>query len=372
MTPRLRLPGVALIVAITSAADPVMAAEEAATARSVYTFGTYATMSADAAKDKLVAGLKAMGGFDQAGFDKVWGESDRPVQDRVVRAIVEASPAAAAALAEARAKDLLPPSAAPPVLTDERLDPFVRANLAAAYAEALARRRVYEESLAAAAAVEPERLVNPSAFFFYKAVAEHGLGVVKPEHRSAAQTSINRLLDDVLDPPDRYRMVATLMYFDIQGWSKDPKDLSNIGRLMDNSGRRLDLARGDKDTQDIQKRIVFRLDEKIKELEKQQQGGGGGGGSGPPNGGQCPGGGAPGGGSINPSNPAGDSNIMGGSGEGKVDEKKLREYAENWGKLPAAERAKAVQEITRDLPPKFKPMIEEYFKSLNRIHNVRP
>jgi hypothetical protein len=27
-----------------------------------------------------------------------------------------------------------------------------------------------------------------------------------------------------------------------------------------------------------------------------------------------------------------------------------------------------VQEITRDLPPKFKPMIEEYFKSLNRVN----
>ena len=368
MTPRLWLAGVALTMAVPGL---LTAAEKAESARSVYSFGTYAAMPADKAKESVVSGLTAMGAFDQARFDKVWGQTNRSVQDRVVRAIVEAVPAAAAALTEAQSADGLPSATVPPVLTDAKLDPFVRANLAAAYAETLARRRVYEESLAAVATVEPERLVNPSAFFFYKAVAEHGLGVVKPEHRSAAHASINRLLDDVLDPPDRYRMVATLMYFDIQGWSKDPKDLSNIGRLMDNSGRRLDLARGDKDTQDIQKRIVFRLDEKIKELEQQQEGGGGGG-SGPPNGGQCPGGGAPGGGTTQPSNPAGDSQIMGGSGEGKIDEKKLREYAENWGKLPAAERAKAVQEITRDLPPKFKPMIEEYFKSLNRIHNVRP
>jgi hypothetical protein len=38
---------------------------------------------------------------------------------------------------------------------------------------------------------------------------------------------------------------------------------------MDNNGRRLDLARGGPKTQDIQKKIVFRLDEKIKELEAQ-------------------------------------------------------------------------------------------------------
>ena len=32
------------------------------------------------------------------------------------------------------------------------------------------------------------------------------------------------------------------------------------------------------------------------------------------------------------------------------------------------DRAKAIQEITRDLPAKYKPMIEDYFKSLNRIN----
>jgi hypothetical protein len=83
-------------------------------------------------------------------------------------------------------------------------------------------------------------------------------------------------MDDVTDTPDRYKVVATLMFFEIQNWSKDEKDLANIGRLMDNSGRRLDLARGGAKTQDIQKKIVFRLDEKIKELEQQQKKKGGG------------------------------------------------------------------------------------------------
>lgn len=51
-----------------------------------------------------------------------------------------------------------------------------------------------------------------------------------------------------------------------------------------------------------------------------------------------------------------------------MDEKKLKQYAEKWGTLPAAERQKLVQEITRDMPAKYKPMIEQYFKSLNQIH----
>jgi len=67
-----------------------------------------------------------------------------------------------------------------------------------------------------------------------------------------------------------------------------------------------------------------------------------------------------------------DSNIATNGGEGKIDEKKLRSYEENWGKLPEAERKKIVQDVVRDLPPKFKPMIEDYFRSLNRMHGYNP
>jgi hypothetical protein len=62
---------------------------------------------------------------------------------------------------------------------------------------------------------------------------------------------------------------------------------------------------------------------------------------------------------------------MGGEGKGLVTEKKLRQVAENWGSLPPMERAKVVQEVTRDIPAKYKPMVDEYFKALNRIHPVK-
>ena len=54
--------------------------------------------------------------------------------------------------------------------------------------------------------------------------------------------------------------------------------------------------------------------------------------------------------------------------DGKVDPKKLKEYAETWGKLPAAERKKLEQELTKDAPAKYKQMIEEYFIGLNRVN----
>ena len=89
---------------------------------------------------------------------------------------------------------------------------------------------------------------------------------------------------------------------------------------MDNSERRLDLNRPGKVTQDIQKKIVFRLDELIKEKENQAKGGG------RPNGGNCPGGGksGQGPGGSHPASPMKDSNIGHQGGPGNVLESKSR------------------------------------------------
>jgi hypothetical protein len=204
-------------------------------------------------------------------------------------------------------------------------------------------------------------VVEPSTYFFHKAVAEHAL--IK---KDKATKTIFRMLDDVPDAPDRYRMLATIMLIDMQTWKKDEKDLSNIVKLMDNSERRLELSRPGKVTQEIQKKIVFRLDELIKEKENQAKGG-------QCNGGNCPGGGKPGqgqSGGSNPSSPMQDSNIGGGSGPGNLDGK-IKAYQEKWGELPEHERARAIIELTRDLPPRYRVQIEDYFKSLNKNSNDR-
>lgn len=336
--------------------SPAVAADAV---KPAYGFSTLKAVPAADAKAKAEAWLKAANKFDQAAFDKVWAADGRTTLDRIGDTLALGHPDAAAVVTAARQADAAPAAEVPAVLKDAKQDPFFRANLALVFARGNAGKKAYEESLEALNGVAPEQVVDPAGYFFFKAVAEHAT-----MKREAATATITRLLDDVADAPDRYKMVATLMFFDMANWSPDPKDMANIERLMDNSGRRLDLSRPGEKTQEIQKKIVFRLDEIIKELESQCKGG-------QCNGGQCPGGGKPGnkpGGALNPSNPLLDSMVKNVTGAGKVDDRKLREAAEQWGGLTPEKRAAVVEEITRELPAKYKPMIDEYFKALNRTH----
>jgi len=254
-------------------ASPAAAAEPGqpfdAPKAAALTFGTLRAMSPEAAKAKVEGFLKAEGKLDQKALDGIWQDPDLTILDRTVRSLALARPAAAAAIADARKVNAPAFTAIPAVIAGEK-DAFAKANLAAAFAKALAGKRVYEEAVLAAksASVQPEEIVEPASFYFFKAVAEFSL-----TRKDDATASIVKLLDDVTDAPDRYRVVATQMFFDIQNWAKDPKDLTNIAKLMDNSERRLDLDRAGRDTQTIQKKIIFRLDEKIKELENKAKGG---------------------------------------------------------------------------------------------------
>ena len=354
---------VGAVLATGFGATSASAVEPSRPAKPAYSFSTLKAVAPETARAKVEAWLKSVNKYDAVAVDRIMKDESRSLVDRVADALALGHADAAAALTAAR-KDSTVPSELPAFLKDAKQDAFFRTNIALAYAKALSAKRVYEEALAALAAGEAEKAVDPAMFFFYKAVTEQAL--IKKE---ASIGSISRLLDDVADTPDRYRVVATQMLFEMLGWSADPKDLLNIEKLMDNSARRLDLARGGEQTQDIQKKILFRLDEIIKEAENQQKGQG----QGQANGGNCPSGGSPGSGppggnTTQPNGPAGDSVVMGGAGKGEAIEKRLKNLQENWGTLPPDKRAQAVVEITRDLPPKYKPMIEEYFKSLNRIN----
>ena len=357
MTPRSCFAAAALATGLFAAPTP---AAENTVPRPGYGFSTLRPMPADAARAKAEAYLKAAGRHDADRVAAVWAKTDLTLLDKVADTLAMGSTEAEALVADARRADSPAAAVVPAFLSDAKLDPFARANLALVFARANANKRAYEEALVALAGVTPEQVVDPAGFFFFKAVAEHAT-----MKRDAALASIVRLRDDVTDSPDRYNRVGLMMIADMIAWNPDPKDFTNIGRLMDNSGRRLDLSRPGDKTQDIQKRIVFRLDELIKEAESKCKGG-------QCNGGNCPNGGKPGdkpgGGTLTPTAPAPDSTIMGGAGAGKVDDRKLREAAEQWGTLPPDRREALVQELTRDLPARYKPMIDEYFRSLNRLH----
>lgn len=357
MTPRSCL-AVAALTGLLAAPAP---AAENTVARPGYGFSTLRPMAADAARAKAEAALKAAGKYDATRVADIWNKADQTVLDKVADTLALTSPEAKALVTDARRADAPAAAAVPAILTDAKADPFVRANLALVFARSNANKRAYEEALTALAAVTPEQVVDPAGYYFFKAVSEHAT-----MKRDAALASIVRIRDDIPDAPDRYNRVGLMMIADMISWSPDPKDFTNISRLMDNSGRRLDLSRPGDKTQDIQKRIVFRLDELIKEAEAKSK-------PGQCNGGACPNGGKPGdklgqGGTLTPQQNAPDSTIMGGSGAGKVDDRRLREVAEVWGTLPPDRREALVQELTRDLPARYKPMIDEYFRSLNRLH----
>jgi hypothetical protein len=339
-------------------ASSAVAAEP--TKKPTFGFSSLKAATPEAAKAKAEAWLKAAGNFNEAAFNKIWAEENRSVLDRTADSLALANTEAAAILANIRKSDATAPAETPSLLLDAKLDTYFRTNIALAFAKSAASKKVYEEALEALNATTPEAAVDPAALYFFKAVAE--FSTMKKE---AAAGSVLRLIDDVVDAPDRYKRVAIEMFFEMQNWSADPKDLSNIEKLMDNSGRRLELARGGDKTQTIQKKIVFRLDELIKELENKGKC------DGQCNGGNCPNGSKPGnnpGNTIQPNAPANDSVIMGGRGDGNVDEKKLRQIASEWGSLPPEKRAKIIEDITREAPAKYKPLIDEYFKSLNQIH----
>jgi len=272
------------------------------------------------------------------------------------------SPDAARLLADAQNPDADAPQDAPALLSDAKQSPFFRANFALVYARALSDRHIHEQVLETLKNAKAEQTVDPATYFFTQAVSEHAL-IMKDQ----AEESIDHLLNDVADAPQRYRTVGALMMFDMMNWKDGGQDLVSrldpLTRKMKAVKDRLDLERGGDKTQKMEKEIVFRLDEVIKELENQQKNGGAG------NNGNCPPGGDKKGQQDNQNitsvKPAEDSYIMTGKGRGVIDSKKLQENRDQWGAKTPKERAEAMREMTKDLPPDLRDTVERYFKELS-------
>jgi hypothetical protein len=226
-------------------------------------FGDLELLSAADAQARAAAWLRGIGKSDAAtmtSFEALWKQQDRTVLDLTAETFVLVEPAAAKLLADARNPSAPAPTKVPDLLKDTKQPLFFRANLGLAYARALSQRRIHEEALDVLKTFRPEQVVDPAAYLFHRSVAEHAL-LNRPE----ATQSITRLLDDCSTSPERYKTVSALMLLDMQTW-KD-KDLGAIARKMENIERRLDLSRGGPHTQKLQKEVVARLDELIKELE---------------------------------------------------------------------------------------------------------
>ena len=225
-----------------------------------------------------------------------------------------------------------------PWLDDPAKPALARNNLRLLFGRWLSRERLYEESLAALSNLQTEHVVDPASLLFYQGVAYHRLLQKEPGLKA-----IRRLLDDVSDRPQRYVAVAGLMYEDLKALKDE--SLDHISRLMEDVERRLDLGRTGPKTRKVEDDVVALLDKLIEELEKQQQqqsGAGGGGQS---------------------SNPAPDSRILTGKGQGDVDRKNIGSSS-GWGDLPPKKRQEALQQIGKDFPAHYREVIEQYFRKL--------
>jgi len=253
---------VVVLAAAIAAAGPALAAETTKKAKDI-NLGALRTATSVEARELAANWLKSVGKTDEAttkAFNTIWADEDAQVLGKVAQTLSLGSEDAKKILAEANNTKASAPTEVPAIIKDTKVNPFLRANLALAYAKALSDRRVYEESLESLKAVKVEQVVDPAQYLFIKAVAEHAL-IMKTE----ATDTIGRLLEDVSDSPERYSTCAALMIIDMMTW-KD-KDLGWIERKMGNIERRLDLARGGKKTQEIERQVVARLDEIIKEME---------------------------------------------------------------------------------------------------------
>jgi hypothetical protein len=126
--------------------------------------------------------------------------------------------------------------------------------------------------------------------------------------------------------------------------------LDEIARLMSDIRRRLGLGRAGTRVRQQEDDVIAKLDKKINEIEekmKKQAASGQGQGS------------------LQPSNPAQDSQNLGGKGPGDVDAKRIGSKS-GWGNLPPKEREQALQQLSKDLPAHYREAIEEYFRKLAR------
>jgi hypothetical protein len=304
-------------------------------------FATLEGMAPETAQARALAWLKQATGNDAAKvaqFNRIWNQADRPVIDRLADTFSLGNAAAARLLADARNPATPAPTAVPELLRDAKQPAFFRANMGLAYARALSNRRVHEEALDILKAFDADQVADPAAYLFHRAISEHAL-----LSKTEAVQSLNRLIHEAVDSPERYKTIAALMLLDMQSWKE--KDLGAVARKMSNIERRLELARGGPQTQKLQKEVISRLDELIKELENKQKECSGCNGGSCPNGGEQQGQAQGSAGGPAQKNPMQDSRLATNGGKGDVTHRNARHIAERWGTLPPQDRAQAEREF---------------------------
>lgn len=248
------------------------------------------------------------------------------------------------ALADGRLASLASaPDDAPPAWLDSLGDAAPSFRLA--IADQLADAERYDACLAwTGVDQDPYAPVYSPALAQYLRAISHRMTVSDKQ----ASKSFKRGADDSdsLGPAREWVVAALERELDAK-----PEPLPTVARRMRDVERRLALEEPGKTTQERQQTILDELDELIKKLEEQRkrqqqmaaasQGGAGG----------------------EPGEAAEESRPSELKGPGEVDRKRLV-AGDAWGALPPAERERLTQAISRDFPPHYRGLIEDYFRTL--------
>jgi hypothetical protein len=264
---------------------------------------------------------------------------DREPLDTVMAVIAEAYPRCKSLIIQAD----LPANPLSPIeisqFETENLPAFATNHLRLFIGRWMVQNNFLDEALPHFEKLTTDDVLDPAALLFYKSIAQHGL-----LEKDECIENLEKLLENERLLPARFVSLGKLMLADIHALEKD--SLSEISRLMNDIGRRQSLYRSGKVVRDIEDEVVKKLDRMIEELEKkrqQQQASA----------------------SAQPSAPMQDSQIAGGKGAGKTDSKKIEPQGQ-WGNVSPEKRAAAMAEMTRDLPPHYRAIIEAYFRQLSQ------
>lgn len=225
------------------------------------------------------------------------------------------------------------------LLENGSADDFVSGHVRLLYGRWLARNELFDESLEELQKLDVDQVLAPATLLYYRGLMEHQL--LKPK---ACIKTLNRLLENADNLPRRYAVLAKLMLADMKRMEKD--SLDEISRLMSDIRRRTDLNRSGTRVRDKEEDVVNKLDKLIEELEEQRsqmqmaQNG-----------------------SNQSSSPASREQRMGGQGTGDVKSKRQADGGQ-WGNLDPAQRDAALADMSKDLPPHYRAVIEEYFRKL--------
>lgn len=214
---------------------------------------------------------------------------------------------------------------------------FLRNHVRLYYGRWLAQNEFYDEALVQLQQLDVKDVLDRPALLFYRGLMEHQL-----LRKDECLKTVSALLENVDSLPRRYQVLSRLMLADIKPLEAD--SLDEISRLMNDIRRRTDLLRSGKTVLRREEEVIKKLDKLIEDLEKQQQS-------------------QAASNTTAPSSPMQDSRRAGGKGSGQVTNKKQIDGGQ-WGDLPPADRAAALAEMAKDMPPHYRAVIEGYFKRL--------